>query len=73
MAIPEIPENYFMEGLKRFIALEKMIPTRGKRHVYPPHLMFAVIGEAFSMPTADEYKIYDLPCVLMAPILQGKV
>ncbi|WP_047415988.1 branched-chain amino acid aminotransferase [Cellulophaga sp. Hel_I_12] len=56
MAIPEIPENYFMEGLKALLQLdEKWIPTKEGSSMYIRPFMFAT-GEGFHASPANEYK-----------------
>lgn len=56
MAIPEIPENYFMDGLKALLQLdEKWIPTKEGSSMYIRPFMFAS-GEGFHASPANEYK-----------------
>tara|TARA_R110002051_G_scaffold100879_3_gene171346 strand:- start:34294 stop:35361 length:1068 start_codon:yes stop_codon:yes gene_type:complete len=56
MAIPEIPENYFMDGLKALLHLEeKWIPTKEGSSMYIRPFMFAS-GEGFHASPANEYK-----------------
>ncbi len=56
MVIPEIPENYFMEGLKALLLLdEKWIPTKEGSSMYIRPFMFAT-GEGFHASPANEYK-----------------
>ncbi len=56
MAIPEIPKEYFMEGLTTLIGLEKdWIPTQPGSSLYVRPFMFAS-GKGFHASPADEYK-----------------
>lgn len=56
MAIPEIPENYFMEGLKALIKLdEKWIPKKAGSSLYIRPFIFAS-GQGFHASPANEYK-----------------
>lgn len=56
MAIPEIPQNYFMEGLKTLLQLDKQwIPTKEGSSMYIRPFMFAS-GEGFHASPANEYK-----------------
>ncbi|MGD1945106.1 MAG: branched-chain amino acid aminotransferase [Croceivirga sp.] len=56
MAIPEIPQDYFMDGLKALLELEKdWIPTQPGSSMYIRPFMFAS-GTGFHASPADEYK-----------------
>lgn len=56
MSMPEIPEEYFMEGLKALLKLdEKWIPTTAGSSMYIRPFMFAS-GEGFHASPADAYK-----------------
>ncbi|MDP5229467.1 MAG: branched-chain amino acid aminotransferase [Cellulophaga sp.] len=56
MAIPEIPENYFIDGLKALLKLEEQwIPTKEGSSMYIRPFMFAS-GEGFHASPANEYK-----------------
>lgn len=56
MAIPEIPENYFMDGLNALIKLdEKWIPKQAGSSLYIRPFMFAS-GQGFHASPANEYK-----------------
>ena len=56
MAIPEIPQEYFMEGLTALLELEKdWIPTQPGSSLYIRPFMFAS-GTGFHASPADEYK-----------------
>ncbi len=56
MAIPGIPEEYFMEGLKTLIKLdEKWIPKTDGSALYIRPFIFAS-GQGFHASPADEYK-----------------
>ena len=56
MAIPELPESIFMDGLKALIKLdEKWIPKKDGSALYIRPFMFAS-GKGFHASPADEYK-----------------
>ncbi len=56
MAIPELPEEYFMEGLKTLVDLDKQwIPQQEGSSLYIRPFMFAS-GKGFHASPADEYK-----------------
>ncbi|WP_397362159.1 branched-chain amino acid aminotransferase [Olleya sp. R77988] len=56
LAIPEIPEDYFMEGLKALLDLDKdWIPTNEGSSLYIRPFVFAT-GQGFHASPADEYK-----------------
>ncbi len=72
MAIPEIPEEYFMEGLKTLLNLDKdWIPQKDGSAMYIRPFMFAS-GKGFHASPADEYKF--LICLAPSgPYFAGKV
>lgn len=56
LAIPELPEAYFMEGLKTLLELDKdWIPTNEGSSLYIRPFVFAS-GKGFHASPADEYK-----------------
>jgi branched-chain amino acid aminotransferase len=56
LAIPELPEAYFMEGLKALLAVDKdWIPTNEGSSLYIRPFIFAS-GKGFHASPADEYK-----------------
>ena len=56
LAIPELPEEYFMEGLKTLLEVDKdWIPTTKGSSLYIRPFMFAT-GKGFHASPADEYK-----------------
>ena len=56
LAIPELPENYFMDGLKALLKLDKdWIPTNEGSSLYIRPFVFAS-GNGFHASPADEYK-----------------
>lgn len=56
LAIPELPEDYFMEGLKALLDVDKnWIPTAEGSSLYIRPFVFAT-GEGFHASPADEYK-----------------
>ena len=72
LAIPEIPEDYFMEGLKALLDLEKdWIPTKEGSSLYLRPFTFAT-GEGFHASPADEYK-FIIACAPSGPYFSGKV
>ncbi|HET8735440.1 MAG TPA: branched-chain amino acid aminotransferase, partial [Pricia sp.] len=72
MAMPELPEDYFMEGLKTLIRLEeKWIPQKEGSALYIRPFMFAV-ARGFHASPADAYKF--LICLAPSgPYFSGKV
>lgn len=72
MAMPELPEEYFMEGLKTLLELEKdWIPQTEGSALYVRPFMFAS-GKGFHASPADEYKF--LICLAPSgPYFSGKV
>jgi len=56
LAIPEFPENYFMEGLETLLKLDKeFIPTSKGSSLYIRPFVFAT-GNGFHASPSDEYK-----------------
>ena len=56
LAIPELPEDYFMEGLKTLLDVDKdWIPTTKGSSLYIRPFIFAT-GKGFHASPADEYK-----------------
>ncbi|WP_136479857.1 branched-chain amino acid aminotransferase [Cognatitamlana onchidii] len=56
LAIPELPEDYFMEGLKALLEIDKdWIPTNDGSSLYIRPFVFAS-GNGFHASPADEYK-----------------
>lgn len=56
LAIPEVPEDYFLEGLKALLEVEKdWIPTNEGSSLYIRPFIFAS-GKGFHASPADEYK-----------------
>lgn len=56
LSIPELPQEYFMEGLKALLELDKdWIPTNDGSSLYIRPFIFAS-GEGFHASPADEYK-----------------
>jgi len=72
LAMPEIPEDYFMEGLKALLELDKAwIPTKDGSSLYLRPFMFAS-GEGFHASPADDYK-FIIACAPSGPYFSGKV
>ncbi|WP_290696764.1 branched-chain amino acid aminotransferase [Lacinutrix sp.] len=72
LAIPEIPEDYFMEGLKALLNIEKdWIPTKEGSSLYLRPFIFAT-GEGFHASPADEYK-FIIACAPSGPYFSGDV
>lgn len=72
LAIPEIPEDYFMEGLKALLDLEKdWIPTKEGSSLYLRPFVFAT-GEGFHASPSNAYK-FILACAPSGPYFSGKV
>jgi branched-chain amino acid aminotransferase len=56
LAIPELPENYFMDGLKALLEVDKdWIPKKDGSSLYIRPFIFAS-GNGFHASPADEYK-----------------
>ncbi|RLJ61140.1 branched-chain amino acid aminotransferase [Lacinutrix venerupis] len=72
LAIPEIPEDYFMEGLKALLNIEKdWIPTKEGSSLYIRPFTFAT-GEGFHASPADNYK-FIIACAPSGSYFAGKV
>ena len=72
LAIPEIHEEYFMDGLKELLRLEKdWIPTSEGSALYIRPFVFAT-GEGFHASPADAYK-FIIACAPSGPYFAGKV
>ncbi len=72
LAIPEIPEAYFMDGLKELLRLEKdWIPTSDGSALYIRPFVFAS-GEGFHASPADAYK-FVIACAPSGSYFAGKV
>ncbi|MGB5497692.1 MAG: branched chain amino acid aminotransferase, partial [Maribacter sp.] len=72
MAIPELPEEYFMDGLTELIRLEKKwIPTSAGSSLYIRPFIFAS-GNGFHASPADEYT-FIIACAPSGAYFSGKV
>jgi branched-chain amino acid aminotransferase len=72
LAIPEIPEDYFMEGLKALLEIEKdWIPTKEGSSLYLRPFVFAT-GEGFHASPSNAYK-FILACAPSGPYFSGRV
>jgi len=72
LAIPEIPESYFMEGLNTLIQLESdWIPQNPGSSLYIRPFVFAS-GNGFHASPADEYK-FIIACAPSGAYFSGKV
>ncbi|HDZ05638.1 hypothetical protein LCGC14_0066570 [marine sediment metagenome] len=72
MCIPQIPEDYFMEGLTALINLDKdFIPTKDGSSLYIRPFMFAS-GNGFHASPANEYK-FIIACAPSGAYFSGKV
>ncbi len=72
MAIPEIPEDYFMEGLKTLLKVdEQWIPKNEGSSLYIRPFIFAT-GQGFHASPADEYK-FIISCAPSGAYFSGKV
>ncbi|MCW5517579.1 branched-chain amino acid aminotransferase [Muriicola sp. Z0-33] len=72
IAIPELPEEYFMEGLKTLLQLdEQWIPTTAGSSLYIRPFIFAS-GEGFHASPADEYT-FVIACAPSGAYFSGKV
>ncbi|MFT4831382.1 MAG: branched-chain amino acid aminotransferase [Psychroserpens sp.] len=72
LAIPEFPEEYFMEGLKALLKVEqKWIPQTEGSSLYIRPFVFAT-GKGFHASPADEYK-FIIACAPSGPYFSGKV
>lgn len=72
LAIPEIPEDYFMVGLKTLLKVDSdWIPTTEGSSLYIRPFIFAT-GEGFHASPADEYKLI-IALSPSGPYFSGKV
>jgi len=72
LAIPELPEAYFMEGLKTLLQLDhKWIPKKEGSSLYVRPFMFAT-GEGFHASPSDQYK-FIIACSPSGSYFSGKV
>ncbi len=72
MCIPEIPEEYFMDGLTTLLQLdEAFIPKKEGSSLYIRPFMFAS-GKGFHASPADEYK-FIIACAPSGSYFSGKV
>ncbi|RDY61994.1 branched-chain amino acid aminotransferase [Flagellimonas nanhaiensis] len=72
LAIPELPEAYFMEGLTTLLQLERdWVPQNPGSSLYVRPFMFAS-GTGFHASPADEYK-FIIACAPSGAYFSGKV
>ncbi len=72
LAIPELPEAYFMEGLKALLQVDKeWIPKSEGSSLYIRPFIFAS-GKGFHASPADEYK-FIIACAPSGAYFSGKV
>lgn len=72
LAIPELPEEYFMEGLKTLLQLDKQwIPKSKGSSLYVRPFIFAS-GKGFHASPADEYT-FIIACAPSGAYFAGKV
>lgn len=72
LAIPELPEEYFMEGLKALLKLDSAwIPQKEGSSLYIRPFIFAS-GNGFHASPADEYK-FIICCAPSGSYFSGKV
>ncbi len=72
MAIPELPEEYFIEGLKTLLKLDhQWIPKKEGSSLYIRPFIFAT-GKGFHASPADEYK-FIIACAPSGAYFSGKV
>ena len=72
LAIPELPENYFMEGLKTLLQLESQwIPKKEGSSLYIRPFIFAT-GKGFHASPSNEYK-FIISCSPSGSYFSGKV
>lgn len=72
LAMPAIPEDYFMNGLKELLKIEKAwIPNSEGSALYIRPFMFAT-GKGFHASPADAYK-FIIACAPSGPYFSGKV
>jgi branched-chain amino acid aminotransferase len=72
LAIPELPEAYFMEGLKTLLRIDSQwIPKSEGSSLYVRPFMFAT-GEGFHASPSDQYK-FIIACSPSGAYFSGKV
>ncbi|WP_053992161.1 branched-chain amino acid aminotransferase [Mangrovimonas sp. TPBH4] len=72
LAIPEVPENYFMEGLKALLEVDdQWIPSAEQGSLYIRPFIFAS-GEGFHASPANNYK-FIIATAPSGPYFSGKV
>ena len=72
LAIPELPEEYFMDGLKELLKLDSdWIPTQDGSSLYIRPFVFAS-GNGFHASPADEYT-FVIACAPSGSYFSGKV
>ena len=72
LAMPELPQEYFMEGLSALLKLEKdWIPTTKDSSLYVRPFMFAS-GNGFHASPSDAYK-FVIACSPSGPYFGGKI
>jgi branched-chain amino acid aminotransferase len=72
MCIPQLPQEYFMDGLTTLLNLDKdFIPTKEGSSLYIRPFMFAT-GKGFHASPADEYK-FIIACAPSGAYFSGKV
>ncbi len=72
LAMPEFPEDYFMEGLKTLLKIDsEWIPKTKGSSLYIRPFVFAT-GNGFHASPADEYK-FIIACSPSGPYFSGKV
>ncbi|MDN3641710.1 branched-chain amino acid aminotransferase [Lutimonas halocynthiae] len=72
LAMPELPESYFMDGLEALLLLEKdWIPTTKDSSLYIRPFIFAT-GNGFHASPADKYK-FIIACSPSGPYFGGKL
>lgn len=72
LAMPELPESYFMEGLEALLLLEKdWIPTTKDSSLYIRPFIFAS-GNGFHASPSDKYK-FIIACSPSGPYFGGKL
>ena len=72
LAIPELPEDYFMDGLKELLKLDSdWIPTKDGSSLYIRPFIFAS-GKGFHASPADEYT-FIIACAPSGSYFSGKV
>ena len=72
LAMPELPEDYFMEGLKTLLKVDKdWVPKKEGSSLYIRPIVFAT-GKGFHASPADEYK-FIIACAPSGAYFAGKV